>query len=50
MHAFDPREEAVAGGRERQWTAVGMTELVVICKAISLPFDPCLDRSGTKIV
>ena len=27
MHAFDPSEKAVDGGREHQWTAVGRTEL-----------------------
>ena len=27
MFAFDPSEKAVEGGRERQWIAVGQTEL-----------------------
>ena len=27
MHAFDPSEKAMDGGRGRQWTAVGRTKL-----------------------
>ena len=27
MYAFDPSGKAVEGGRERQWIAVGQTEL-----------------------
>jgi hypothetical protein len=27
MYAFDPKEKAVVGRRERQWIAVGQTEL-----------------------
>lgn len=30
MHAFDPSEKAISGGRERQWTAVGPTEVACI--------------------
>ncbi len=30
MYAFDPSETAIDGGRERQWTAVGRTELHVV--------------------